>query len=104
MGTRGRGSSEMSRLPSRIPCPAPLVDRSSGSKGGVQRCEAGANVGTKMHAQCAAASRQQHLEVAAGLRRLHRAEGVFLSWHTQIVSVVAGNLEKDPGVRPALVG
>src|SRR6478736_8140109 len=46
----------------------------------------------------------QHLEIAARLRRLDDAEGVFLVRHREIGRIVAGDLEEHAGVRAALVG
>ena len=57
-----------------------------------------------MDAQHAPVALGQHLEIAARLRRLDDAEGVFLARHREIVGVVAGDLQEHAAVRPALVG
>ena len=75
-----------------------------GVHGGGERGEAGGDVGAEVDAEGAAAALDQDLEVAARLRRLDDAEGVFLTGHGQVVGVVAGDLQEDARVRTALVG
>src|SRR5436309_6987658 len=85
---------------------APLV-ASSGDRlldGRAQLLESGRHVRSQVHPQRAAAPLLEHLEVAAGLRRLHHSERVCLSRHRQIRRVVAGDLQEDPRARAALVG
>src|SRR5262249_16189901 len=57
-----------------------------------------------MHAQDAPPALRQHFEIAARLRRLDDAEAVFVTRHIEIVSIVAGNLQEHPAVRPSFVG
>src|SRR5436305_13190633 len=45
----------------------------------------------------------EHAEITSSLSRFYYAECVALSRNRKIVSVVAGNLEKDAGVWPALI-
>src|ERR1700688_4122076 len=66
--------------------------------------EAGRDVRTEMDAQEPSPALRQHLEVAARCRRLDDAESVFLPRDRQIVGLVAGDLQKNAGVRAALVG
>ena len=70
----------------------------------VERLEPGAHVGAQMHAQRATPAIDEHLEVAARLRRLHDAEGVPRARHGRSRGVVAGDLQEDAGVGAALVG
>ena len=58
----------------------------------------------EMHAQHPPFALGQHLEIAARLRRLDDAEGVFLVRHLEIGGIVAGDLQEHAGVRAALVG
>ena len=73
-------------------------------KRGRQTLEAGCQVVAQMDPQRAASAFRQHLEISAGLRRFHDAEGVFLAGHGQVGGIVAGDLQKDSAVRSALVG
>ena len=57
-----------------------------------------------MNPQGTPAALGQDLEIAARLRRLDHAEGVFLAGHRQILGVLAGDLQEDAAVRAALVG
>src|SRR6266568_4012386 len=57
-----------------------------------------------MHPQGAPVSIGEHLEVAAGLRRLDDAKGIFMSGNRQINGVVAGNLQKNSAVGTAFIG
>src|ERR1700720_4433327 len=62
------------------------------------------NVGTEMDAQDTASALRQHPEVATRFRRLDDTEGVFLPGNLNIAGVVAGDLQKHAGIRPAFVG
>ena len=84
--------------PSRVITPAPASIAASSV------LQAGGHVRAEMDAQRAPAALGQHLEVAARLGRLDDAEGVLLARHRQVVRVVAGDLQEDAAVRPALVG
>src|SRR5260370_25433124 len=56
-----------------------------------------------MDAQGTAATFGKHSKIAAGWRRLHHTEGVLLSGHRQILSIVASNLQEDAAIGAALV-
>ena len=62
------------------------------------------DIRTEMDAQRAAVALDEHLEIAARLRRLDDAERVALAGHRQVRGVVAGDLQEDAGVGAALVG
>src|SRR5258706_9238773 len=66
--------------------------------------ETGGDVGPEMHPDGAAATLVQHLEIAARRGVDHRAEAVFASGHGDIEPMVGGDLKKDAGVGPALIG
>src|SRR5580765_2357439 len=46
----------------------------------------------------------QHLEIPTRLRRFDNPESIFLFGHSQVIRVIAGDLQKDTGVRAAFVG
>ena len=48
----------------------------------------------EMDAQRAATAFHQHLEITAGLRRLHDAETVGMAGHVDIGRIVAGDLQE----------
>ena len=62
------------------------------------------DLGAEMETQHPAPALGQHFEIAPGFRRLDDAEGVFLAGNREIVGVVAGDLQEDAAVGPALVG
>src|SRR5260370_8669479 len=45
----------------------------------------------------------EDIEIAARLRRLDGAESVFLAGHGKVLRIIAGDLQKDPGIGAALV-
>src|SRR3954470_9426040 len=57
-----------------------------------------------MNAQEAPPALRENVEIAARLRRLDDAEAVAAAGHLEIPVIVAGDLEEDAGIRPALVG
>ena len=60
-------------------------------------------MGPEMDAQCPAPARGQHIEVAAGLRRLDDAKTVFMARYVEVDGIIAGDLQKHPGVGSALI-
>src|SRR5215813_7228889 len=58
---------------------------------------------SKVHPQGAPAPVSQYLKISSRLCRLDHPEGASLARYWQIVRVVAGDLQKDTGVRTALV-
>src|SRR3979411_2863589 len=69
----------------------------------LQFCQTRIDISSQMHPQSAASPLGQHLEVSARLRCLDNPKGVFLTWHRHIECIVACDLQKDSGIRPALV-
>src|SRR5262245_49873434 len=63
-----------------------------------------ANVAPEVHTQRAAATRDEHLKIAAGLRRLHDIKRVRLARHGQVRRGITGDLQEDAAVGSALVG
>src|SRR5690349_19926164 len=57
-----------------------------------------------MNAKCAAATFGEDVEVTTGLRGFYNAEGVLLSRHVEIGSIVTSDLEEDAAVGTAFVG
>jgi hypothetical protein len=57
----------------------------------------------EMHTQDTPAALGEHLQIAAGLRRLNDAEAVFVARHIEIARVVARDLQEHAGVRAAFV-
>src|SRR5580704_6158881 len=74
------------------------------SNGVLERCQAGGDVRAEMDAQEAPVAFGQHFEVAARLRRLDDAKGVFLIRHLQIGGVIAGDLQEHAAIWAAFVG
>ncbi len=74
------------------------------SDGAAEGGEAGIEIAFEVDAKRAPAALGEHLEIAARLRRLDNAEGVFLARHRQILGVVAGDLQEHTAVRAALIG
>ena len=66
--------------------------------------EAGLQILAQMDSECAAASLGEDVEIAASLRGLYGAEGIFLAGHRNVGGVIVSDLEKDAGVRAAFVG
>ena len=66
--------------------------------------ETGIEIAGDVRAQRAPAALGKDLEIAARLRRLDDAERVGLAGHRQVLGIVAGDLQEDAAVRPALVG
>jgi hypothetical protein len=71
---------------------APPFDRGAGAPsadrlldGSPETAEPGRDVRAEMNTQRAPAPLRQHLEVAAGLRRLHDAEAIALAGHRQLL-------------------
>jgi hypothetical protein len=56
-----------------------------------------------MNPQCPTASVEQHLKIAASLRRFYDAECVLLAWNRQVKFIIRRYLQKDARVWPALV-
>ena len=56
-----------------------------------------------MHAQCAAATFCEHLEISTSLRRFDNSERIFLARYRQVLGIITGDLQKDPRIRPAFV-
>ena len=54
--------------------------------------------------QGAASAFGEHVEIAPRLGFLDDAEGIGLAGYRQVLSIVAGDLKKDPAIRPALIG
>src|SRR5215469_6236305 len=77
--------------------------RQSLSHGRSQRGESRCHVFAEVHAQCASPALGKDGEIPARLRRLDNTECVFLFRHGEVIGVVAGNLQEDTTVRPALV-
>src|SRR5262249_5202760 len=69
-----------------------------------QRGETRIEIASDVGPQSAAAALGEDVVIAACLRCLDDAKGVGLSWHGQVVGVVAGDLQKDAAVRPAFIG
>src|SRR6476469_6761531 len=61
-------------------------------------------VARDMHAQSAAPSFRQNLEIAASLRCLHDSECVLLAWHRELHRIVARDLQEDSSVGAAFIG
>src|SRR4029077_4066176 len=57
-----------------------------------------------MRSQGAPTPLGEDVVIATRLRRFYDAKGVGLSWHRQVVGVVASDLQKDAAVRSALIG
>ena len=57
-----------------------------------------------MRPKRAPAALEQHIEIAARLRRFHHAEARAMRRDRQILGVVRGDLQKHAAVRPAFVG
>jgi hypothetical protein len=70
----------------------------------VELFKTGRDIGSKMNAQRAPSPLSQYGEVASGLRCLDHAEGIFLTRHRQIFSIICRNLQENAGVRAALIG
>src|SRR5579884_4037466 len=71
---------------------------------GLKLGQAGSDVSSQMDAQRPPLAFRQHAEITSRLGCFHYAERVSLPRHRQIILVVAGNLQKNAGVRAALVG
>ena len=71
---------------------------------GLELGKAGFQIALEMYAQRAPAALQQHIEIAAGLRRFHHAKTRAVRRDRQILGVVRGDLQKHAAVRPAFVG
>src|SRR5205807_9077667 len=56
-----------------------------------------------MYAQGPALALCQYVKIASGLRGFYGAESVFLARHWEIGSVIAGDLQKDAGIRAAFI-
>src|SRR5260221_1927692 len=56
-----------------------------------------------MDAQSPPPALGEDIEIAARLRRLDGAESVFLAGHGKVLRIIAGDLQKDPGIGAALV-
>src|SRR5260221_13242404 len=56
-----------------------------------------------MNAQSPPPALGEDIEIAARLRRLDGAESVFLAGHGKVLRIVAGDLQEDPRIGPALV-
>src|ERR1022692_565991 len=69
-----------------------------------QLAQASRHVRPEMDAEGPPPAVRQHLEIAARLGGLHRAERVRLARDREIVGIVAGDLQEHAAVRPALVG
>src|ERR1051326_3153608 len=70
---------------------------------GIELRQAGGHIGAEVNPQSAATLVGEYLEVAAGLRGFHHAEGILLAGHIEIDGVVTGDLEEDTAVRSAFV-
>jgi hypothetical protein len=74
------------------------------SDGVLERRQAGSDVRAEMDAQRTPVAFRQDVEIAARLRGLDDAEGIFLARHLEIGGVVASDLQEHPGVGAAFVG
>src|ERR1700748_1090612 len=66
--------------------------------------ETGGEIAGDVYPQSASSPFGENVEVAARLRFLYDAERVGLSGHRQVLGIVAGDLQEDAAVRPALIG
>src|ERR1700681_2294452 len=71
---------------------------------GTEHLQAGVEIALQMHAQRAPAALGQHVEIAAGLRRLDHAERGLLAGHREIFRIIGGDLQEHAAVGAALVG
>src|SRR5207248_601976 len=71
--------------------------------GMLQRRQARRNISAQVHAYRPALTFSEYLKIAPRLRRFHHTESVLLAGDRQILGVVASDLQKNSGVRAALV-
>src|ERR1043166_626533 len=61
------------------------------------------NLSAEMHPQRSPASVEEHLKVTTSLRGLYDAEGIFLTGHGKIESIIRRYLQKHAVISAALV-
>src|SRR5689334_22461627 len=75
-----------------------LLDRA------VQRCETGLEVAGDVRAQRPPSPLGKNLQIAARLSGLDHTERIGMAGHRQVPGIVAGDLQENAAVGPALIG
>src|SRR5579864_7183893 len=65
--------------------------------------QTGLQIFAEMHSQGAAAALHEHLKISTRLGRFDDSEGILLPGHSKVGRIVAGDLQEDARIRPALV-
>src|SRR5882672_12807119 len=70
---------------------------------GIEHLQTRFEIALEMHAQCASAAFGQHVEIAAGLRRLDHPKAGLLTGYREILVVIGGDLQEYAAVRTAFI-